>query len=286
MNNIFIIYVNYNSAEEIFSAIERVNKQKSNLVCCKVIVIDNSGELASHKYFDYMSNVVLINSGANLGYCGGNNLAYSYILDRHLEGDILVCNPDTTFDVKQLEIINKTVSHWGVYTLPACNQNGKVLYTKVKLSGFNQQIFTGRHSDVFVDTDYCPGSFLYFRRSKFENIPELFDERFFMYWEEVDLSLTIRKKGGKCCFINNAGHILRKDNKKGWLNNAVYYYFRNSFLIRHKHKDIFSCINIFKFFSKSILVFTIKSAAQYNFQIIKMMCYGICDGLRNKFGKK
>lgn len=286
MTNIFIIYVNYFSAEEILSAVERINKQKSELINCKIIVVDNSGELANHDRFNDMSNVVLIHSEKNLGYCGGNNLAYSYIIDNHLDGDILVCNPDTSYDIRQLEIINKTINHWGIYTLPACNPKGEILYSKVKLNGLNQKIFTDRHDDVFVDTDYCPGSFIYFRRSKFENFPELFDERFFMYWEEVDLSLNIRKRTGMCCFINNAGHVLRNDNKIGWLNNAVYYYFRNAFLIKYKHNDIFSSINMFTFFSKSFIVFFLKSIAHRNIRIIRMMLYGIYDGFKKKYGKK
>lgn len=286
MKNIFIIYVNYFSAEEIFSAVEKINKQESELINCKIIVIDNSGELTSHNLLNNMSNVILINSEENLGYCGGNNLAYTYILGNNLDGDILVCNPDTSFDIKQLEIINRTIKHWGLYTLPARNPKGEILYTKVELNGFNQQIYKDEYNDVLVDTDYCPGSFLYFSRSKLENISELFDERFFMYWEEVDLALQIRKKGGRCCFINNAGYVLRKDNNRGWLENAVYYYLRNSFLIRHKHNNFFSGIDNIKFIYKSFFVILLKSIIHCNIRITQMMLYGIYDGFRNKFGKK
>ena len=285
MKKIFIIYVNYHSSEYILSSISNINKQKSDIVQLTVIIVDNSGEFINGSLCSEYNNIVILNNGRNIGYCGGNNLAYSYIIKNELKGDILICNPDTFFNISSLEKIIQQVEVWGIYTLPAYDTSGNLLYTKVMLKGLLQKISKKSNNTNFTDTDYCPGSFIYFKRDDSNHLSSLFDEDFFMYWEEVDLSLKIKKMNGKCCFVNNAGNIVRADNKDGWLNKAIYYYLRNAFLIKTKHSDVINSWDLFIFMIKSLAVFSIKAMVCRNEKMFKNMFLGVRDRLKNKFGK-
>jgi GT2 family glycosyltransferase len=51
--------------------------------------------------------------------------------------------------------------------------------------------------------DQVIGAFFFIRRALFENLAG-FDERFFVYFEEVDLSLRARQHGCASCFLHEA----------------------------------------------------------------------------------
>ncbi|WP_208744105.1 glycosyltransferase family 2 protein [Citrobacter portucalensis] len=284
MKHVFIVIVNYFSRNVIAETIKRLDGEKVTSFSYTILVVDNSGEILSDKEINTFSNVKLLGTGTNLGYCGGNNVAYEYIIKNKLTGDIVICNPDTFFSLNQINEIVQKVKEWGVYTLPAVTPEGNIMYTRIRLKGLTQKIYKETQSEDFCNSDYCPGSFLYLKLDEYNPLETLFDERFFMYWEEVDLCINIRKLGGKCCFINDVGNIIRTPNEREWIYNASYYYFRNSFLIRQKHESMFSKIDIILFFMKSLPVFAIKALYLKKNRLLKNIICGIVDGYKRRYG--
>jgi GT2 family glycosyltransferase len=85
------------------------------------------------------------------------------------------------------------------------------------------------------DVDQVIGAFLLIRRSLFEAL-EGFDERFFVYFEEVDLSLRVRAQGYRSRYIAGASatHIGRVSSNQSKALR-LFYFVRSRFLYARKH---------------------------------------------------
>lgn len=94
------IVLNWNGREETLLCLESLAKVKySNLM---IIVVDNGSEDESVSAVHASYPVVkVIETGANLGYAGGNNVGISYALNDGAEY-ILILNNDATIDPEAL----------------------------------------------------------------------------------------------------------------------------------------------------------------------------------------
>lgn len=150
--------------------------------------------------------VILIQSGANLGYAGGNNVGIRYALERGAEY-IWLLNNDTVVDKNTLtELVNLGNSNEKTGMI-----GSKLLYYDrpniiQAAAGGRYSFFMGlaRHYG-WLDPDdgrwdrpfrphYVTGASMLVKRQCFEHVG-LLDESFFMYGEEVDWQFRACKKG-------------------------------------------------------------------------------------------
>lgn len=68
---------------------------------------------------------------------------------------------------------------------------------------FGRPDYSNSDLKTAMEVDWVPGAFNIYRRSMLEQIG-MFDERFFMYFEEVDLSLRAKKNGWATYFVPGA----------------------------------------------------------------------------------
>ena len=97
------------------------------------------------------------------------------------------------------------------------------------------------------------------KREVIDNIG-LFDEKFFMYWEEVDLSFRIKELNLKLISTTKT-HIRRQENSPERNINAVYYYIRNLFYMQNKYKHV--------------------SNFEFNLYVIKSFIFQVIYGVKN-----
>ncbi len=154
--------------------------------------------------------LVLIKSTENLGYAGGNNLGIKYALSKNDFEYIWILNNDTVVRKDSLKELVKCASEKGKKKNPL----GSVLlyYHKpniIQAAGgkFNILIGAGSHilaNKPFTETvkkdmekiriDYPIGASLFFDREFIKEVG-LLDEKFFIYFEEIDLCYRGKKKG-------------------------------------------------------------------------------------------
>lgn len=162
---------------------------------------------------------MIINSAENVGYARGNNLGIQKALT-HNANYILLLNDDTIVSPDFLDIlVGEGEKSFNIGML-----GPKIYYAsepnRIWFSGayFNRQtcmISTpgsnqfdeGRNGKPF-DSNYITGCALLIKREVIEKIG-LLDERFFLYWEDVDWGLRAKKAGFANWVIPNA-HIWHK----------------------------------------------------------------------------
>ena len=85
------------------------------------------------------------------------------------------------------------------------------------------------------EVDQLMGAALLLRRSALEQVG-LLDERFFVYFEEVDLCLRLRQKGWKVLFVASAEAVHQGGNSaRQVLREATLYRYRSMCAFYRKH---------------------------------------------------
>jgi GT2 family glycosyltransferase len=269
--NIFLL--NWNSSLDIEQSLENINK--SLYKHYRIILIDNDSQANDkinlmqiyNKYKNDCDIHVVLNN-KNYGYAGGNNQGYEYIQENQFDGNILILNPDVVIYNNTLkEMENALIDDVGAVMTRTLSSDNSLMYDYIKLNGFKQKWLTTTQN--IIETDYVAGSCMLLKREVIDNIG-LFDENFFMYWEEVDLSFRIKDVGFRLVSTTKT-NITRQENSPERNINAVYYYIKNAFYIQSKYKYVRSI---------DFILFLFKAFA---FQVIYGIKYGSLFRRINKF---
>ena len=177
----------------------------------KVILVDNGGCDWAHQLEH--TKIVYIKAERNCGFGYGHNLAiHKYA---HLSDFFLICNPDIEFHSEELEKLYEvaSLSPAGLYSPKIIYPDGsdqfgqRLLPTPLNLFArrFLPQYVSNKLDDRYllktlevdkpVPVPSVSGSFMLFR-SKCLLALGGFDERYFMYMEDIDLSRRCTVKFG------------------------------------------------------------------------------------------
>jgi GT2 family glycosyltransferase len=142
----------------------------------------------------------LIINEKNLGYAGGNNVGIKYALENGADF-ILILNPDTTVGKNLLNRLVKTMkSHKRIGILQPAIKEGKPTFYgggPIKWINIRQPQSTIIPRSVTMKEGlYVMGSAMFIRKEVVEKVG-LFDERYFLYFEDADYSLRARRAGYK-----------------------------------------------------------------------------------------
>ncbi len=216
-----VLIVNWNTKGMLCNCLDSLAAAEPPLPT-EVIVVDNastdgSPEAVRASY----PRVTLIESGANLGYAEGNNLAFS-----RCQGDwILLLNPDTELGPDTLAVALQelavrpgcaclSVKFFGPEGELQRSVRGFPTFAGVlgQLTGLDRlfpRSQLGSYSQRWFDydregyADQPMGTFLLFRRSALERVgagDRLFDPSFPIFFNEVDLLYRLRAAGFDCWY--------------------------------------------------------------------------------------
>lgn len=210
--DISIIVVNYKSKDKLINCLESISNSDLAGLNYEIIIVENaSGDnlLDLNKIIDFK----LVISNINLGMGGGNNLGI-----KESKGEfILILNPDTILDPKAIKILfNYIKNNTDVYIVgpKLLNPDLSLQYSCAHFPRFWTPIFRRtflgiffkKHLDWFLlkdyshdiikEVDWMLGSCLLIKREGFSG----FDERFFMYFEDIDICHQAWNRGGKVVY--------------------------------------------------------------------------------------
>lgn len=253
MNDLSIIIVNWNSTAWLLKCLESVYAH-THEAAFEIIVVDNASPdgdvgIVKERYPD----VVVIESQANLGFAGANNLGF-----RSSKGEFVVfLNPDTVllnpaFDLMLAQVRSlPSVGAAGCTLLNedhsmqiSCIQTfptilNQLLDLDVLLNRFPScplwniaPLFTGGTKPSRVEV--ISGACVMFRREVFAQVGG-FSEEYFMYAEDLDLSYKAAQAGFTNYYIPQ-GSIIHYGGKSSVRRKAVVMKWRSILLYIAKHR--------------------------------------------------
>ncbi len=237
-----ILLLNWKSSELVRKNLNRLVQSEYRNI--RVILINNYSTQTDlinlreiHSFYSQKLEIYLVENNSNLGYAGGNNSGLNFLLNNNFTGDLLILNPDILISKNTIyEMKSALITDVGIVTVRTMNLSHKILFDAIRLNGFMQSfIITTKES---IESDYSQGACLLIKREIINEIG-LFDERFFLYWEEVDFSLRVKSLGMKLVAITTTS-VVRLKNEVVRQPMAFYYSVRNARLIKSKHPDHFT----------------------------------------------
>lgn len=198
---ISIVIVTYNSQKYIENCLNTLFQFNDIGKCLEVIIVDNSSQEISNKMFDfirtnYKQDIKLIHNYKNGGYGQGNNLGIT-----HASGDIIgIMNPDIVHTQSLfLDVLEKFKNNSNLGMLGYKQLGGKNIsfyfrpeHQKPLLSPMLMKLYN-KINCFKVQTMHLSGAYFFTPKSIFEKIGQ-FDEEFFLYCEESDVTLRLMNK--------------------------------------------------------------------------------------------
>ncbi len=273
MTQVAVVLVNYFGAEDTALCLESLRQSDESV---QVVLVDNSpNDPELKKVLQNHPETHLINASENLGFGTGNNLGIDWVLSRTNCEYIFILNNDATVKPDTLTHLIRAMnkhSEAGIVAprIVLAEDPSRLWYgggeVDWKRGGGRVPGVPGPADAPLAMTPryvtFASGCTMFVRRQVLEE-HKGFDPRFFMYEEDLELSLRVQKSGWKIWYEANAlvVHVgqasLRKSGKfsGAWdpknpnLPFYAYHMSRNRLITMHEHARGMNRVTFFVFFS-------------------------------------
>ena len=235
LKELTVVIVTFKSEAKILDCI------RSTGGLAEIIVVENSNNINFKKKLENeFSNLKCILTGENLGYAAANNIGLRSVKTKYA----LVLNPDTIIDKNAIKRFLESAEKFKDFWLmgPASDQMVELEFGENDL----------------IEVNNLKGFAIFLNLSKFNN--EYFDERFFLYFEEIDLCKKVKNNNGKIYLdrkikINHEGsQSVNNLNKFELEKNRNWHWMWSTFYYHKKYKGFFLALIII--FPKLLSAFT------------------------------
>ena len=248
-DTVSLIIVNYNACECIVACVSSALRQVD-----QVIVVDNASSDDSLAQLEAMlpseQKLKIVRNQENLGFAAGCNIGVDHSLCRYL----LFLNPDCVLAPDVVKGLLQTLERHpdvgmvgGLLVNPDGNEQAggrRAIPTPWRsfVRAFGLSRFADRWPRLFFDfhlhtqplpthpieVEAISGACMLVRRAAMQDVGH-WDEGYFLHCEDLDLSMTLRRKGWKIMFVPDARIV----HKKGGCSRS-----RPVFVEWHKHRGM------------------------------------------------
>lgn len=218
MPTVAAIVLNWNGWSDTIACLQALERVEYPSI--SIVVVDNgSTDDSVSRIRHTFPRVDLVETGCNLGFAGGVNAGIREAFKRQLDYVWLLNNDAAPLPGALAALVRKAQSN------PRLAEVGSVLlYTdrpdvvqawgggRVNRWMGRASHATRRHDDDWFD--YLTAASVLLRRASLEDVG-LFDENFFLYWEDTDLSVRLRMNDWKLGVAPDALVLHRENGSTG-----------------------------------------------------------------------
>ncbi|OIP58179.1 MAG: glycosyltransferase family 2 protein [Candidatus Levybacteria bacterium CG_4_10_14_0_2_um_filter_36_16] len=271
MKKVAIIIINYNREKDTVDCLESILAIESSKNILTTIVVDNGSKnkFATNKNYKEIG-LKILRSEKNLGFAGGNNFGIKHALNNGADY-VLLLNNDTFVDrkfIKELIDVFEEKKDAGIvapkiyfakgfefHDRYRAEDLGKVFWYAGGIMDWNNVI--GKHRgvddvdtgqyDKIEKTDFASGCCFLTSREVLEKVG-MFDEKFFLYYEESDLCERVKRNGFSIFYTPKSVLWHKNAQSTGGSGSDLqdYYISRNRLLFGMKHAPFRSKIALFR----------------------------------------
>ena len=223
MKKISIVILHFKNKNLTLGCLNSIKELRIKDFILEVIIVDNSLKQDLLDLRNEFKEFVFLSTDENLGFSGGNNLGIKKALEDNADF-VFIINNDTILDKNLLIDLlkgmgeDKNVGILGpkIYFASGCEfhkeryrptEEGKVIWYAGGLIDWQNilashrgvdEVDEGQYNQV-SETDFVSGCAMFVKREVFEKIG-LFDEKYFLYWEDIDFCQRAKKLGFKVVY--------------------------------------------------------------------------------------
>ncbi len=253
-----IIIVNWNSGVQLNQCVDSIIDYGFPLVD-RIIVVDNGSTDGSESAVEALQSVTLVRAGVNLGFGAACNLGATHANSEFL----LFLNPDARlfFDTlaKALNFLHRPDNERvGICGVQLVDEEGCIARSCARFPTVSGLVARAIGFDHFIpklgptmsewnhrqtrEVDQVIGAFFIVRANIFEMLCG-FDERFFVYFEEVDFSRRAWEKGWSSAYLADAQAFhLGGGTSRQVKAKRLFYSLRSRVLYAFKHFSLVGAI--------------------------------------------
>lgn len=298
-SSVAIVLLTWNACEQTIKCIKNIKRINYNNY--KIIVVDNNSTDNSEEIIrKTFPEITVIQTGNNGGYAGGNNYGIKYALKLNTKY-ILIINNDIIVDknfLKNMVTVMDKDDNIGM-TCPkiyAGENSKKIWYIEGKINWIKGTTMHPHLGEIDMDertnpyeTDRLAGTALLMRSDMLKKTKILLNDKYFIYWEDTEISLNVKQAGYKILVIPNAiiWHKESSSHKGKDSPIIIYYYTRNKLLFMKKNASkiffitsfIYEIYFVFRRFASHII------QRKLTLSTIKASYYAFVDFFQNNTGK-
>lgn len=215
--DVSIIIVNYKSWKHLKNCLDSLIDITQENFTFEVVVIDNNSDDGKLKGFsEKYSNFRFIENSGNNGFANGCNFGAIHSVGKNM----LFLNPDTIADenaIHKMLACLKANEDYGIVSCNQLNNNGsfeavnRIFPGPLTLFGITRAIYRligkeTKQDDEQIFPDWVSGSVVFISRKWFQKING-WNEDYWMYFEDVDLSKKVRDAKGEVVLLKNINII-------------------------------------------------------------------------------
>lgn len=267
--NITVIVLNYKGTQDTIDCVNSVTASSlEEGIYLEIIVVENGSNDGSKEKLRDLKGIKLIESTVNLGYSGGNNLGINYALKTNADF-ILILNNDVFIDKHSISHLIKAANRADIISPKIYfakgfefhksrykkDESGRVIWYAGGRIDWNNII--GSHigvDDVDIgqfnntkEIDFATGACMLVSAKVFEKIG-LFDEKYFLYLEDMDFCVRAKKAGFKIVYEPEAVLWHKNAASAGGSGSKLqdYYITRNRLLFAYKFAKLKTKLAVLK----------------------------------------
>jgi N-acetylglucosaminyl-diphospho-decaprenol L-rhamnosyltransferase len=253
---VHIVIVNWNTGDYLGECVESIVRADGpGVTIARVTVVDNaSSDDSAERIGECSLPVELVRNHRNVGFAAACNQAAAGSTANYL----LFLNPDARLLPDTLTAVTRFMEGDGAADVGICGVQVVDLagHPTISCARFpTLRVILGemtglhlvlprvfpRHQLTAEETsrsravDQVIGAFFFVRRDLFSRLGG-FDERYFLYFEEVDFALRARRQGARSYFLREAGIVHAANVSTDQIRGArLYHYLRSRLLFAHEH---------------------------------------------------